>query len=142
MRIWTPKKKRSPRTTTIAGRRAAALAVLLAAGAAFSFAAPKTDDFGLIVGTVFRPNGFSFPGVEVRLEATPEPDASGKLPKKLKPQKTVTSPRGEYSFRVPAKPMRYTLSVKAPGYQPMTKSAVIQADERVDVTFLLEVEKK
>ena len=137
MRISTARKK-SPTRTTIAGSRRWLLAVL-ACGLLPGGQKPKGDEFGLIVGTVFRENGFSFAGVEVRLEADPEP--GGKV-KKPKGQRTQTSGRGEFSFRVPAKPMRYTLSVKAPGYQPMTKTAQIQADERVDVTFLLEVEKK
>lgn len=141
MRIWTAKRKKRARKATSAGRRLLAAAMLLLACGSGLMAEkkPKAAEYGLVVGTVFRENGFAFGGVEVKLEADPEPGFTGKKPKG---QKTVSSPRGEFSFRVAPKPMRYTLSVKAPGYQPMSKSAAIQADERVDVTFLLEVEKK
>lgn len=103
-----------------------AIAALLAAPSTISCA----DDFALIIGSVFRPSGHSLAGADVTLQ-----------PESGKPQKTKSSPRGEFSFRVPAKPLRYTVTVKARGYQTESKSVSILADERTDLTFLLEAEK-
>lgn len=58
-----------------------------------------------------------------------------------KVQRTKSSSRGEFTFRVPAKPVRYTVTVKAAGFKTESKPVSVQADERVDVTFLLENEK-
>jgi hypothetical protein len=88
------------------------------------------DEYALIYGTVFRPTGHAMAGAEVLLR--PE---GGKV------QKTKSSPRGEFTFRVPAKALRYTVTVKAAGFKTESKPVSVQADERVDVTFLLENEK-
>jgi len=88
------------------------------------------DEYALIYGTVFRPTGHAMAGAEVLLQ--PE---GGKV------QKSRSSPRGEFTFRVPAKPLRYTVTVKAAGFKTESKPVSVQADERVDVTFLLENEK-
>ena len=93
-------------------------------------AAVAADEYALIIGTVFRPSGHSFPGVEVTLQ-----------PEQGKVQKTRSSPRGEFSFRVPAKAGRYTVSVKAAGHRSENKPVEIHADERVDISFLMESEK-
>ena len=95
--------------------------------------------YAVILATVFRETGHSFAGAEVVLVADPEPPAGGRKPK---PQKLNASLRGEAVFRVPPGPMRYTLSVKAKGFKPMSKTVDIQADERQDVNFLLEVDKQ
>lgn len=111
----------------------ALLALALGVGGADSKA------YAVIIATVFRETGHALPGAELTLAATPvEMPAKGKLPK---PQKLPTSPRGEAVFRVPPGPMRYTLTVKAKGYQQSSKTVEIQADERQDVNFLLEVSK-
>lgn len=88
------------------------------------------DEYALIYGTVFRPTGHAMPGAEVVLQS----DGGKAL-------KTKSSARGEFTFRVPAKPLRYTVTVKAAGFKTESKSVSVQADERVDVTFLLENEK-
>lgn len=93
------------------------------------------DDYALIAGTVFRPTGASMPSAEVML--TPEPD-DAKKGKKPKAQKATSNFRGEFSFRVPAKPMRYTLSVRSSGYKPLTKTVQVAGDERQDVSLMLE----
>lgn len=95
------------------------------------------DSYGLVAGTVFRPSGHALPGVEVRIEAVKAENGE----KGPKPQRTVTTFRGEFTFRVPAKPMRYTLSVKAPGFKPLTKEVAVEGEERIDTSLLLEVEK-
>jgi hypothetical protein len=119
--------------------RAGASALLLAVLAgAFGFAKDKPqapESYAVIAGTVFRENGASFPGIEVSLEPGPQ------VPK-LKKQKTASSLRGEFTFRVPAREASYTLIVKAPGYRMERKSVSITGDERVSVSILLEPEKK
>ncbi len=89
------------------------------------------EDYALIAGTVFRPDGSAFPRVEVMLAS----ESGGK------PQKTKSDARGEFSFRVPAKQARYNVNVQVTGFRKESKSVSIQGDERVDVSVLLELEK-
>lgn len=96
------------------------------------------ESYALIAGTVFRSSGFSLPGAEVTV--TPDPDAKPR--RKLKKTKVLSDSRGEFAVRVPAEPMRYTVSVKAGGFRPQEKPVSIQADERVDLFFHLEAETK
>jgi hypothetical protein len=93
--------------------------------------------YALIAGSVFRDTGFSLPGAEVEVTAAPEPGVKPKMKK----TRAVSDARGEFAIRVPAAPMRYTVSVKAKGFRPQEKSAEINADERVDLFFRLEPEK-
>ena len=93
----------------------------------------EPERYAVIAGTVFRDSGLSLRGAEVIVEPAPGSE-SGHKPKKLE---AVSDGRGEFSVRVPAEPMRYTVSVKAKGYRPAEKTVSIQADERVDVFFLL-----
>ncbi|MCX6596845.1 MAG: carboxypeptidase-like regulatory domain-containing protein [Acidobacteria bacterium] len=88
------------------------------------------EEYALIAGTVFRASGHAFPGVEVTLQ-----------PEQGKVQKTRSSPRGEFTFRVPPKAGRYTVSVKAAGHRSESKPVEVQADERVDLSFLMESDK-
>lgn len=107
------------------GSKFAILSVLL------SCCAVAADSYGLIVGTVFRPNGQSLPGAEVILEQ----ESGGK------PRKTRSDARGEFTFRVPAKPDRYNVNVKVAGYRSEPKAVSIQGEERVDISILLEPQK-
>ncbi len=105
------------------------LAGLMVAGLAAA-----EEPYALIAGSVFRPNGTSMPAAEVVLTAElEEPKA-----KKPKPQKQTSNFRGEFTFRVPAKPMRYTLSVRSSGYKPLMKTVQVAGDERQDVSLMLE----
>lgn len=92
------------------------------------------DAYALIAGSVFRPSGTALPSVEVVL--TPELD--DQKAKKPKAQKQTSNFRGEFTFRVPAKAMRYTLSVRSSGYKPLTKTVQVAGDERQDVSLMLE----
>jgi hypothetical protein len=116
---------------------ASALLLFVLAGT-FGFAKDKPkapESYAVIAGTVFRENGASYPGIDVTLEPGPQVT-------KVKKQKAVSSPRGEFTFRVPAQEASYTLVVKAPGYRMERKSVSISGDERVSVSILLEPEKK
>lgn len=110
----------------------AILACCLLGAAAVSASAEEA--YALIAGSVFRPNGASMPSVEVSLTAEPD-EQKGKKPKA---QKQTSNFRGEFTFRVPAKPMRYTLSVRSSGYKPLTKTVQVAGDERQDVSLMLE----
>jgi hypothetical protein len=91
--------------------------------------------------TVFHEPGLALPGAEVTLEPDPDPAAkpptTEKAPTKVKKQKAQSDTRGELAFRVPAVPMRYTVSVKAQGYEPHRKQVAIQGEEHQDVFFTL-----
>jgi Carboxypeptidase regulatory-like domain len=93
-----------------------------------------------IVGTVFREPGFALSGAEIILQPDPEPNASNKV--KVKKMKAVSDNRGEFSFRVPAVALRYTLKFKAAGYQPETKQVSISGEERQDVYVTLQSSKE
>lgn len=114
--------------------RAILACVLVAALAVPAVAVPAAEPYALIAGSVFRPNGASMPSVEVTLSAEPD-EQKGKKPKA---RKQTSNFRGEFTFRVPAKPMRYTLSVRSSGYKPLTKTVQVAGDERQDVSLMLE----
>lgn len=135
------RKKRSGRRGLLAALLCLCASLVPGAPFAPQDAKPKRPQqaYAVILGTVFRESGHAFAGAEVVLVADPEPPGAGKKPK---PQKLNASMRGEVVFRVPPGPMRYTLSVKAKGFKPMSKTVDIQADERQDVNFLLEVDKQ
>jgi hypothetical protein len=98
----------------------------------------KAAEYAIVAGTVFRDPGFALPGAEVTLAPMP-PAGSHQKVKKLK---AVSSPRGEFAFRVPPGPMQYTLSVTCKGFKPEEKTTSIQSLERVDVNFVLTEDAK
>ena len=126
-------KKRSPTRTE------KKLAVLLAAAVALVSAfglegAEKKKNPGephaVVAGTVFREPGFALPAAELTL-------APEKAPAKARKMKAVSDARGEFAFHVPAEEARYTVSVKASGYESQEKSVVVTGEVRVDLFFQL-----
>ncbi len=132
------KKKRKKKTRI--GSRLLLLAALF--GCVISPAKEKekksklSDSWAVVAGTVFRTPGFALPGAEVTLD----PDKDNPEHVKVKRQQAVSNSRGEYAFRVPATPLRYTVSVKANGFRSDSKQVQIQGDQRIDVFFQLEPE--
>lgn len=140
------------------GRRdiAAILVGLVAGGIAAASASPdqKPDPnaFSIVGGTVFRDNGLSLPGAEVTLEpvaADPAQPAAtavatkAKSKSKLKPLQAISSPRGEFTFRVPPVAAKYRVSAKARGFRGDSKVVEISGGgERVEATFSLSPESK
>lgn len=120
-------------------RRSTFLLVMLA-GLTFGEQKPEKNkvSVSIIGGTVFRAPGFSFPSVEVLLEPAPE----GKTSIKVKKMKAFTDSRGEYSFRVPPKPMRYNLTFQAKGHAKETKQVTVSGEERQDVFVTLKAIKE
>lgn len=115
------RKKKTKTTTGISRRLVFALPLGLVA----------ESPYAVVAGTVFRETGHAFPGIEVVLNPL-SPS------KKNKKQSVRTNTRGEYSFRVPAATVEYSLSVAVEGYRPETKSVKITGDERIEQNFLLD----
>lgn len=115
------------------------LAILLAAIVALSYAPglPAADKKKLpaavnavVAGTVFREPGFALFGAEVTL-------APEKAQQKMTKLKAASDSRGEFAFHVPAEEARYTVSVKAKGFEPLEKIVAVSGEVRVDVFFQL-----
>ena len=83
---------------------------------------------------MFQDVGSLLRGAQVTLR----PDPENGPPPKGRPLRAVTDQRGEFAFRVPAGPMRYNVSVKAPGFRAQEKIVSVSGDERVDVFIRLE----
>jgi hypothetical protein len=98
--------------------------------------APET--FAIISVSVFRDPGFSLPGAEIDLQ----PDTEGKTSIKVKKMKAVSDRRGELAFRVPAAAMRYTVTIRAKGYQSATRQVTIAGEERQDVFVTLKAARE
>ena len=113
------------------------MAVLSPAQAAKKKAEPES--YAIVAGTVFREPGFALPNAIVTL--TPDPSTQTP-PVKIKKIQAVTSPRGEFIFRVPPTTMRYTVKASAKGYHEEEKTVEIQGETRVDVTLSLREESK
>ena len=117
-------------------RRALIFCLAAPVMAPIAVAVDQEEPYALIAGTVFRPPGVAMPSVEVVL--TPHAEGEAKKGKKPKVQRQTSNYRGEFSFRVPAKPMRYTLSVRSSSYKPLTKTVQVAGEERQDVSLMLE----
>ncbi len=124
-------------TTTRSSRALVAIAIglfLCVTAASAGDKKQKQEVFALIAGSVFREPGFAVPEAKVTLTLKDAPKG-----KKLE---TSTSPRGEFTFRVPPTQATYILRAAVKGFQPQEKEAVISGEDRVDVTFLLTPESK
>jgi len=100
--------------------------------------------YALVGGTVFRDPGFALPDAQITLIPDPESTqtsapADNALIKKMT---ALSDARGEFVFRVPVAPMRYTVRAAAKGYSPQEKSVSVEGEQRVDATFTLQPESK
>jgi len=93
----------------------------------------KPAAYAIVAGTVFRDSGFSLAGAEVELALAAGPDS----PVKFKKLKHISDARGEFAFRVPVEPAKYTVSVKAPGFRAEEKQVSAGGEQRFDVFFRL-----
>ncbi len=100
---------------------------------------PEPAAYGLVAGTVFQESGYALPERQHRPGSRSPARQRGGQGKEAE---TISDARGEFVFRVPAAPMRYTVKVTAKGFQPQQKSVTIQSEERIDVTFQLPPESK
>ncbi len=111
---------------------------LVAAFPALGFKDKKkasSEPFAIVSGTVFAPDGRALEGAEVSLAALGSDGSPMDGDRKLR---TVSSLRGEFSFRVPVAPARYRVQVKASRYVPQTKEVAIEGEQRKELSFLLE----
>ena len=127
---------RKTRRTTTRFAKSAALAAVFAFALAGGDKKPKPgqEPFALIAGSVFREPGYALPDAKVTLALKDAPKG-----KKLE---TSTSPRGEFTFRVPPVHATYIVRVSLKGFHPEEKEAVVSGEDRVDVTIVLVPESK
>ena len=94
----------------------------------------KAGPEAVIAGTVFRDPGFAQPGASVTLALKSAPA------KKLQHQ--ISSPRGEFTFRVPAGANSYLVTATLKGFQTARQDIDIQGEEQINATLLLIPESK
>ncbi|MCU1338383.1 MAG: hypothetical protein JWO19_3964 [Bryobacterales bacterium] len=94
----------------------------------------QTEPYAIVAGTVFRDPGFAQAGASVVLALKSAPA------KKL--QQQVSSPRGEFTFRVPAGPNTYLVTATLKGFQTAREEIEIQGQEQINATLLLVPESK
>ena len=133
--------KRKKRKKTRIGVRLATALLLLACLVASAEKPDKSkapEPVSFIAGTVYRTPGFSTPGAEVTLIPAEKKSGSSKFRK----QTTLTDARGEFIFRVPPVPMKYTVTVQLKGFVSQTKSVEIEHQQHRELPFTLEPEAK
>jgi hypothetical protein len=121
----------------MSGSRLIAAVLMLGAGW-LGFAAAKKHQpgtYAVVAGTVFKDPGFALPDANVTLTLRDDPKAK-------KMQQEVTTPRGEFSFQVPAAPATYVVKASLRGFRPDQKEAAISGEDRVEVTLTLVPESK
>ena len=97
------------------------------------------ESYAIVGGTVFRDSGFALPEAQVTLE--PDGNSGGK--KKSRKLTAVSSPRGEFTFRVPPVAAKYKVAVAAKGFAPEEKIVEMHGgEERVEATFTLSPQSK
>ena len=114
-----------------------AVEILLPAGRAQGTrqkARKEAEPYAMIAGTVFRDPGFAQPGAAVVLVLKSAPN------KKL--QEQISSPRGEFVFRVPEGPNTYLVTATLKGFQTAREEIEIQGQEQMNATLLLVPESK
>ncbi|MBZ5535053.1 MAG: carboxypeptidase-like regulatory domain-containing protein [Acidobacteriia bacterium] len=93
---------------------------------------PKSADYALIKGSVFREDGFSVRGARVSCRRASD----------AKPRwETVSGDGGEFAFRVPAGKMQYLITAELGGFQSASKTVDIAKDERQDISIVLNTRK-
>ena len=110
------------------------LLALFLAQIGWAQAKQKGGSDAVIAGTVFRDPGFAQPGASVVLALKSAPL------KKLQHQ--ISSPRGEFTFRIPAGPNRYLVTATLKGFQAAREEIEIQGEEQINATLLLVPESK
>ena len=126
--------RRKSKSTLVFLLPALCLAQISLVQAIFAQAKQKGGPDAVIAGTVFRDPGFAQPGASVFLTLKSAPA------KKL--QRQISSPRGEFTFRVPAGPNRYLVTATLKGFQTAREEIEIQGQEQINATLLLVPESK
>ena len=106
------------------------VAILLACAALVSAQTQKKQEpYAVVRGSVFQDSGRVQPGAKVVLSSKDKPD------KKL--QEQVSSPQGEFAFRVPPGPGAYVLTASMKGFETVSKEVEIAGQEQINKTLLL-----
>jgi len=101
------------------------------------------QEFAIVGGTVFRDNGFALADAELTLEIVRTGAGEAKSKSKVKKLKAASSPRGEFTFRVPPVEAKYRVTASARGFAPQEKIVEVGGgSERVEVNFSLSTESK
>jgi len=87
------------------------------------------EPYALVGGTVFRDPGFALPGAKVVLALEANPDK--------KQQEQVSSPTGEFAFRVKPGANRYVVTATLKGFETASKTVEIVEQEQVRATLVL-----
>jgi hypothetical protein len=93
----------------------------------------------LVRGAVFDTNGYSLPGVKVKLvRVANEEELKDK--KKIDSFKMdyITNSRGEFAFRLPPARARYQVTAMLRGFKPQVKNVDVGEDEAVPLAFSLQ----
>jgi hypothetical protein len=108
-----------------------------------TFQLPKVRRTSLLRGSVFNAEGFSLPGVQLKLQRIRN-EEEAKDNKKIDSFKMsyVSNSRGEFAFRLPPIRARYQVTAILSGYKPQTKIVDVGADESVPLAFSLEPVKE
>ncbi len=121
----------------IGGVCTALVAVLLGGEPATVFCRDKPKEpepYALLYGTCFTSQGFSLPGARVIVVFASEP------PRKTKKKKweLFSSPRGEFTIRLPAGKNEFKVTATRAGFRPAEATVSFEADERRDIILKLE----
>jgi hypothetical protein len=87
------------------------------------------EPYALVAGTVFREPGFAQSGARVVLTLEGQP--------KKKLQQQISSPTGEFAFRVKPGANRYTVTATLKGFVTASKTVEIYEQEQVHATLML-----
>jgi len=98
----------------------------------------RAEEYAVISGATFDPNGFLLPGVRVVLERLP---LEGEKVPPLKLEQ-VSNSSGEFAFRVPGERGRYRLTATAGGYEPEVQIVEVGGLERRRVALRLRARAK
>lgn len=93
----------------------------------------------LVRGAVFDANGYSLPGVRLKLvRVASEEEAKDKKKFDSVKMDYITNSRGEFAFRLPPVRARYQVTALLRGYKPQVKTVDVGEDEAVPLAFSLE----
>ncbi len=121
--------KRKRKTKKI-GRRSVFFLLGGLALPAFAKKKKQQEPQAVVAGTVFRNTGHALRGAEIVVTSS-EGGKKGEW-------KGLSDTRGEFAMRIPAGAPSYTVSVKAEGFAIQKKSVTLSADDRVDLSFVME----
>lgn len=89
----------------------------------------KPEPYALVRGSVFQESGRTQPGAKVVLAAKAKPE------KKL--QEQISSPQGEFAFRVPPESGEYILTASMKGFETVSRDVEIVGQEQINKTLVL-----